>query len=57
MFDAQLKTNPDWEHDLNATLQDFLEEKLQDMPELHAKWVAFKDDILKLREEMLALDK
>ena len=57
MLDAQLKANPEWVSDLNGSLYVFLEEKLLEEPELHAKWIAFKQDIPELHAEMKALDK
>ena len=57
MLDAQLKANPEWVSDLNDSLYAFLEERLLEEPELHAKWIAFKQDIPQLHAEMTALDK
>eukprot|EP01035_Chromulina_nebulosa_P024703 gene24703-32178_t len=56
VLDAQLKANPEWVSDLNDSLYAFLEERLLEEPELHAKWIAFKQDIPQLHAEMTALD-
>ena len=57
VLDAQLKANPEWVSDLNDSLYAFLEERLLEEPELHAKWIAFKQDIPELHAQMTALDK